>query len=160
MSQCGIPGKRHAEAGTKSRRWGKMCAMTTNPQRGGAQGWVPEWDLADRLARTLRETGIGVSDMAAQLGVSRETVGRWTNGKGVPKRAGLLAWASVTGVDLEWLETGEGPATSSSPDPDPQLPRLDSNQEPSGYESAQVRGLPRPPAEVVDLAVYRSGRAS
>jgi transcriptional regulator with XRE-family HTH domain len=97
--------------------------------------------------------------MAAQLGVSRETIGRWTSGRGEPKRAGLLAWAAVTGVDLEWLETGKGPATTS-PDPDPSLPRLDSNQQPSGYESMQVRAVPDRPATVTNLAHYRAGRAS
>ena len=80
-------------------------------------GWVPEWTLADRLARSLRETGIGVSGMATQLGVSRETVGRWINGHGEPKRAALLARAAITGVDLHWLETGEDPGAASQQPP-------------------------------------------
>jgi len=114
--------------------------MTTSPLHSGPTGWVPTWDLADRLTRSLRETDLGVSEIAAQLGVSRETVGRWTNGRVTPKRAALLAWASITGVDLHWLETGESPAPDAQGSPDV-LPRLDSNQQPSGYRSAQVSSL-------------------
>lgn len=103
------------------------------------EGIVPEWDLADRLSKSLREAGIGVAQMAGFLGVTRETIGRWINGRGVPRRHALLAWAAVTGVSLEWLETGEARATVDAGLLE--LPRLDSNQQPSGYLSALVRGL-------------------
>jgi transcriptional regulator with XRE-family HTH domain len=105
-------------------------------------GRIPEWDLHDRLGKALRDSGLGVSEIAEQLGVGRETVGRWLNGRGVPKRQSLLAWSSLTGVDLKWLETGEA---QTAPDRDPTppngvpLPRLDSNQQPSGYAFALVR---------------------
>lgn len=78
--------------------------------------------------------------MATRLRVSRASVGRWLNGHSEPKYAALLAWASITGVDLHWLETGEGEPTSGDPDGGSQLPRLDSNQQPSVYRSVQVRG--------------------
>lgn len=76
-----------------------------------AGGVVPEWDLADRLTKALRYSGLGVSDMATQLGVSRESVGRWINGRNAPKRAAVVAWASITGCDLYWLENGQDPST-------------------------------------------------
>lgn len=86
----------------------------------------------------MRDSGIGVASMALQLGVSRETIGRWINGRGEPRRGSIVAWASITGVDLKWLETGEAqkaPASGPTP-PGHSLPRLDSNQQPSGYPLA------------------------
>lgn len=115
--------------------------MTTTQQLR-PEGRVPTWDIGDRLSKALKESGVGVSDMAVQLGVSRETVGRWINGRGLPRRSALITWALVTGVDFRWLETGE---TQAAPDGNPTppdgvpLPRLDSNQEPSGYTLALVR---------------------
>jgi hypothetical protein len=38
---------------------------------------VPAWDLADRLRKTLRESGVGVQEMADYLEVSRNTVSAW-----------------------------------------------------------------------------------
>lgn len=102
-------------------------------------GRIPSWDLHDRLGKALRDSGLGVSDMAEQLGVSRETIGRWVNGRGAPKRGSLVAWASVTGVDFRWLETGENQAPAGVPPTPGKLPRLDSNQEPSGYVLPLVR---------------------
>jgi transcriptional regulator with XRE-family HTH domain len=113
--------------------------MTTASLRPA--GRVPQWELYDRLGKAQRDAGIGVAEMADLLGVSRETVGRWLSGRGVPKRGALVAWASLTGVDLRWLETGE---VQAAPDNDPtppaqRLPRLDSNQQPSGYLFPHVR---------------------
>lgn len=119
--------------------------MTTTQQLR-PEGRVPVWDLADRLGKALKDSGIGVGAMAAQLGVSRETVGRWINGRGVPRRAVLITWSLVTGVDFRWLETGAAQEVSADGPTPPEgipLPRLDSNQEPSGYVSAQVRPLMR-----------------
>lgn len=54
--------------------------------------------------------------MADQLGVSRQTLSRWMADKGSPPtRAYVRQWALVTGVDQQWLETGETPAR---PEPD------------------------------------------
>lgn len=80
--------------------------------------------------------------MADQLGVSRETIGRWINGRGTPRRGSLVAWATITGVDFRWLETGEAqeaPADRPTPPEGVPLPRLDSNQQPSGYRFVQLR---------------------
>lgn len=118
--------------------------------REESPGWVPQMDLADRLRKTLRETGIGVSEMALRIGVTRETVGTWINGRITPKGPSLLAWATITGCDLSWLETGLTPEDTSDVRPLNELPRLDSNQQPSGYLSAQV----------TDLGAYRLARAS
>ena len=68
---------------------------------------VPEFDRTDRMALALRHAGLTNQDMADYLGVTRETVSRWVNGRSTPNRGMLRLWAMRTGVPLEWLETGE-----------------------------------------------------
>ena len=47
------------------------------------------------------------AEMAAQLGVDPGTLSRWMGDKGAPpKRVYLAQWALITGVPLEWLESG------------------------------------------------------
>ena len=88
---------------------------------------VPHFDRTDRMALALRHARLTNQDMAEYLGVTRETVSRWVNGRSTPNKGMLRLWAIRTGVPLVWLETGE------------ELPRLDSNQQPFGDMSAQVR---------------------
>jgi transcriptional regulator with XRE-family HTH domain len=110
--------------------------MTNSP----AEGNVPQFDMADRLRKALRVADLGVQDIADYLGVSRNTVGAWINGRTVPSKGSLMLWAMRTGVPFEWLRTGESPnqgvpgeglveAAASSRSV---LPRLDSNQKPAG----------------------------
>jgi transcriptional regulator with XRE-family HTH domain len=63
----------------------------------------PEWDLADRLRKALRESGIGAGEMAEYMGVSRTTVSAWLSGKYYPRAGMLRLWAMRTGVSFEWL---------------------------------------------------------
>jgi transcriptional regulator with XRE-family HTH domain len=69
----------------------------------------PEWDTADRMRKALREAGIGVQEMADHLGVARNTVSSWINGRIEPDKRTLLLWASYTGVPYEWLTNETGP---------------------------------------------------
>jgi transcriptional regulator with XRE-family HTH domain len=71
---------------------------------------VPEWDLADRLRKSLREADdLKVEQLADELGYTRQTVSAWLSGRAVPRRSVILAWAVRTGVNPGWLETGETP---------------------------------------------------
>lgn len=72
-----------------------------------SEGNIPTWDMPDRLGKTLKHAGVKAGDMAEYLGVSRNTVGNYTNGRTVPDKRTLRLWAMRTGVPLEWLETGE-----------------------------------------------------
>jgi transcriptional regulator with XRE-family HTH domain len=81
---------------------------------------VPEWDLADRMRKALRHADIGVQEMADYLGVARNTVGTWINGRIRPSRQTLRLWSLRCGVPLAWLmegETGSGFRKSSSSTP-------------------------------------------
>jgi transcriptional regulator with XRE-family HTH domain len=77
-----------------------------------------EFDRADYLRKALRAADVSVAEMADYLGVNRNTVGRYINGRGVPDVRTMRLWALRCGVPLEWLQSGK-------------LPHLDSNQEPS-----------------------------
>jgi DNA-binding transcriptional regulator YiaG len=66
-----------------------------------------EWDVADRLRKSLRASGIGVQDMADYLGMSRNSVSNWVNGRAVPDHRTLLVWSMKTGAPLAWLEHGD-----------------------------------------------------
>ncbi|MCV7102534.1 helix-turn-helix domain-containing protein [Mycobacterium palustre] len=83
--------------------------MTTSIQGLG----VPPWDIADRLRKSLRESDIGVQEMADYLGVSRNTVSAWINGRGPINPESLPKWAELTGFPLGWLEDGD----SNGPQP-------------------------------------------
>jgi transcriptional regulator with XRE-family HTH domain len=68
-----------------------------------------EFDLADRLRKSLRVSGVPVGSMAESLGVSRNTVSNWINGRGRPCKDQLTVWAAITDAPSSWLETGELP---------------------------------------------------
>lgn len=74
-----------------------------------------EFDLGDRLRKSLRVSGISVQGMADYLEVSRNSVGRWLNGHGRPKRIYIRLWAYHVGVPVAWLETGD--TTADGPPP-------------------------------------------
>lgn len=71
--------------------------------------FVFEFDTADRMRKTLRVSGLSVQEIAARMGVSRNTVSSWLNGRSVPCRDQLTVWAAYTGAPLEWLERGTVP---------------------------------------------------
>lgn len=108
---------------------------------------VPGWTLGDRMRKSLRHAEISVGDMAADLGVSVATIGRWLNDRGPVKASVIRVWAMTTGVSPHWLETGEAPTHEES-----WLPGLracrDSNPKPSDpgmgvNRSLTLRGLNR-----------------
>lgn len=80
---------------------------------------VPAWDMADRLAKSLRVADMTAGEMADYLEVHRNTVGAWLKGRSEPKRPQLIAWALRTGLSYDWIKDGTEP-DSGGPDGDPQ----------------------------------------
>jgi transcriptional regulator with XRE-family HTH domain len=68
---------------------------------------IPAWDTADRMRKALRDSGIGVQEIADYLGVSRGAVGTWINGRVVPSTQTLRLWAIRCAVSFEWLTGGD-----------------------------------------------------
>lgn len=81
---------------------------------------VPEWDLADRMRKGLREADISVQEIADYLGVGRNTVSRWINGRIAPSVQTLRLWALRTGVPYAWLRDGTTPDGPGSGDARPE----------------------------------------
>lgn len=75
-----------------------------------------EMDLADRMTKALRFSGLGVQEMAERLQVSRNAVSSWINGRHAPRPRDLKAFALATGYPVAWLETGEPPHDDGGPD--------------------------------------------
>ena len=75
---------------------------------------VRRWDVADRMRKALRHAGIGVQEIAAYLGVSRNTVSTWINGRIEPSTQTLRLWALRTGVPYPWLLAGDTPQPPAS----------------------------------------------
>ena len=96
------------------------------------------WTLEDRLRKAREVTGLGQSEFAAEIDVSRRTVGNYESGSVAPRRIVLKAWALRSGVPLEWLETGSVTHESPSPGGDGlsvECAPRDSNPEPIDYGS-------------------------
>jgi transcriptional regulator with XRE-family HTH domain len=74
-----------------------------------------EFDLADRLRKSLRVSGMNMQDMADKIGMNRNTVARYLAGKWTPDHRTLVAWAFHAQVPLTWLETGEADAEPRHP---------------------------------------------
>jgi transcriptional regulator with XRE-family HTH domain len=70
-------------------------------------GGVLDWDLVDRLHKSLRISGVSVSKMADDLGVHRNTVTNYLSGRVAPDKRTITAWALSTGVPRLWLQTGQ-----------------------------------------------------
>jgi transcriptional regulator with XRE-family HTH domain len=68
---------------------------------------APEWDVADRMRKSLRHADIDVQEMADYLGMSRTSVSAWINGRYTPSVRTLRLWALRCGVPYEWLTEGE-----------------------------------------------------
>ncbi|MDB2211739.1 helix-turn-helix domain-containing protein [Mycobacteroides abscessus] len=80
-------------------------------------GTIPEFDKADRLKKAISVSDTGVAEMAEYLGVTRETLSRYLNGRNETPLAIVRLIAMRTGVPVEWILTGNAPDG-----PGPELP--------------------------------------
>lgn len=88
----------------------------------------PGFTIGDRLrkARTLLGPDMDVKQFAQVIGVNRNTIANYELERTAPenmKPIVLRQWAMATGVDYEWLRTGEAPA-HPSPEGSPVTARL------------------------------------
>jgi transcriptional regulator with XRE-family HTH domain len=71
---------------------------------GGIPLIVPAWDITDAMNKSLKGMEhLTVQGIAHRLGVSRNTVGNWLNGRVQPDDRTLIAWAELTAVPYKWL---------------------------------------------------------
>ena len=91
--------------------------------------------------------------MADYLGVHRNTISAWLHGRGKPPaQVMLVGWAVATGVDYEWLKSGDEPeddgpgdagvvANTVEPYLSLRLPRLDPGPQPVDWCIARPLAL-------------------
>lgn len=72
---------------------------------------IPQWSLADRLAKARHHAGLDQQQLADKLEMSLKSISRYECGSTNPKRAIVLGWALACGVDPEWLVRGDQPDT-------------------------------------------------
>lgn len=75
-----------------------------------AGGLVLEFGITDRLRKAREHAGYANQKAFAELtGISRGTIANYENPEWKTRKSYILTqWALATGVDLHWLETGEG----------------------------------------------------
>lgn len=95
-----------------------------------------EFDLADRIRKAMRVRDLSVQEVADALGVNRNTIGNWMNGRAHPSTPAMMAFSSVVGVPLEWLQTGTAPSEDGA---ELESRPRESNSRPSHYK---VNGSP------------------
>ena len=77
-----------------------MDQMTTDAAR---VLHVPKWTLGDRLRKAREDAGIGSTEMARRLHLTRQTITNYERGHRPPAWLTLKVWAEMTEVDLDWL---------------------------------------------------------
>src|SRR5438874_619174 len=77
-----------------------------------SQTEFPEWTLGDRLTKARKIVSLSRAEMAAELGVSDQSIRDWEEDERPPKAMVIKAWAIVTGVSVAWLEGREEPPGS------------------------------------------------
>jgi DNA-binding transcriptional regulator YiaG len=70
---------------------------------------VPQFEMRHRMELALEYGNISVSEIAAELGMSRTTISNWLHGRTEPRRRDLIVWALTCGVPLEWIIDGTVP---------------------------------------------------
>lgn len=57
----------------------------------------------DRITELVETSGKSQSDIAADIGVSKQTLSAWITGQNSPRRPTVVALASYFGVTIPWL---------------------------------------------------------
>ncbi len=82
-----------------------MTVSTIGP--GGPH--IPQWDMYDRMAKSLKDAHISIAEAATYFGVHRNTVSGWLHERINPDTRTLRLWAVMTNVPYEWLKAGIDP---------------------------------------------------
>jgi transcriptional regulator with XRE-family HTH domain len=63
----------------------------------------PVWTFGNHLWKAMDDAGYNQKGMAAELGVSRQLVGRWFANESFPTTNQVREWARLTNVTVAWL---------------------------------------------------------
>lgn len=74
-----------------------------------------EMDIHDRMRKALRVADVSVQEIADAVGINRNSVSAWLNGRAKPSELQLKKFAMRTGAPLGWLVSGDIKAPAPSP---------------------------------------------
>ena len=86
--------------------------------------------FADRLKEARRICGLSQEELAAQLDVSRQAVGKWEQGQSYPEVEKLLSLCAVLNTSMDALMADELPKNCRT-----------NNSSPTPSESILIRGI-------------------
>lgn len=66
-----------------------------------------EMDMADRIRKALRVSEVSVHEIAEVVGINRNMVSAWINGRAKPNDTQLKKISMRTGAPVEWLKSGD-----------------------------------------------------
>lgn len=89
--------------------------MTTNVDDAG--GLIPELTLGWRLRMARETTGMGLRDFATHIGVSPDTLTSAEKDRRKVRSITINAYSLATGVNRDWLQTGQGQPGAPNPGP-------------------------------------------
>jgi len=75
--------------------------------------------VKDRIKEARKHAGLSQRDLARLTEINNSSIALIETGKRNPRMATLKLIADVTGVNLEWLKTGEGPMCPEKNEPEP-----------------------------------------
>lgn len=81
----------------------RKLAHMTELEQMALPGLKPDWTLGDRLRKARETAGLNQTQLADELEIARNSVGRYESGDYDPPRTVIIAWALRTGVDFQWL---------------------------------------------------------
>ena len=73
--------------------------------------------LAQRILNQRRARGLSQEELAEQVGVSRQAVGKWESGQSQPDLDKVIALSRFFEVSCDWLLTGREPEAPAAPAP-------------------------------------------
>ena len=71
--------------------------------------------LAQRILNQRRARGLSQEELAEQVGVSRQAVGKWESGQSQPDLDKVIALSRCFEVSCDWLLTGREPEAPAAP---------------------------------------------
>lgn len=105
-----------------------------------SHGYIPRPNKAQRMRLAREHRGLDTKAFADEIGVSRQSVMAYERGAQNARPVVMRMWAMATGVDLDWLETGQ--ETTPPPSGDgaeiSERPRRGSNPRPTAYNVASL----------------------
>lgn len=70
-------------------------------------------NIGERITALRKEKNISQSEIAKQMGVSRQAVSKWEQGTSSPDTERLIQLAKLLGTEVEYLATGIKPEPAS-----------------------------------------------